>query len=272
MIPRRRFLASCAAIAGLGLVYSCSMGPKMKKTSNQRFRFIFCNDIHFGFGDDARLMSNVIEEWRTGVPLWDFVVCAGDLTCNGSDGELKSVRKYLEELKKPFYPLVGNHDLTGPQAGGWANYEAVFGKNRDNYLVVHKGVAMIFLDLTNGNEVDSEVPQRTLEFLKQTLDGLSVLMPVIVFTHFPLHPDTPRFAVKNADAVFGLLDTRNVMAYFSGHFHGRWHGERKGVPFFCNARLLPNVQNHDASQETGFCIVDVSDSSVEVVYRNVGNS
>ena len=143
----------------------------------------------------------------------------------------------------------------------------MFGENRGSYLVIHKNVGLIFLDLSNDEKPIVEVKVSTKLWLKKILAFIPKETPLIVFSHYPLHPESPRFAVLNSIELFRLLDDHNVLAYFSGHYHGRWSGFRNNVPFFTNVRLLPNWKRGDKYPGSGYMIVDVFQSTVGVSYR-----
>jgi len=68
-------------------------------------------------------------------------------------------------------------------------------------------------------------------------------LPLLVFTHFPLHEGAPQYTAADADKLFNLLDSRTVLGYFNGHWHGKWKGERNGVDFYCNA-CMSNSRNN----------------------------
>lgn len=57
-----------------------------------------------------------------------------------------------------------------------------------------------------------------------------------------------------------------MIGYFSGHYHGWNRLEQAGVPFFTAGTLLPNSQNHDASDLHGYYRVVVSGTGLEVVF------
>ena len=270
LMPRRRFIVAFAAVISLLLVQYCTTPNAPDTRSQQRFRFIFCNDVHYGeVGEvgskiDSTSLANVLNEWKTKVFAWDFVVLAGDLTNDGDIRHMQYLKNALDSLHKPYYTVIGNHDITGRGDEGKANYVMVFGDNRLNYLIMHKNVGLLFLDLSNSTKATVTVEVSTKLWLKQILANFPRKMPLIVFSHYPLHPETPRFAVMNSGELFQYLDKRNVIAYLSGHYHGIWFGFRNKIPFFTNVRLLPNVDMSHVYPESGYYVVDVYGSSVSV--------
>jgi hypothetical protein len=106
----------------------------------------------------------------------------------------------------------------------------------------------------------------TLDWLKCTLKNIPTETPVLLFSHFPLHPDTPKYPVRNTEQLFSLLDARNVVACFSGHYHSLWRGERNGVSFFTNACMSLTQDNHDGTDEEGYLLATVYESGVEVQF------
>jgi predicted phosphohydrolase len=267
-IPRRRFVRVAASALVLPFLQRCSSLDGSNQHSNRRFRFIFCNDPHYrGDQKDGVMLMRVINEWKNDVPQWEFAVVAGDLTNYGEMDKMKELKEHFDKLDKPYYPIIGNHDITAPGEAGKNNYYTLFGKHRENYLVMHKNVGLIFLDLSNDAKpwVTVEVSRKL--WLKKMLAFIPKKTPLIVFSHYPLHPDSPYYAVANSIELFRLLDDHNVLAYFSGHIHSRWSGFRNNVPFCTNVRLLPNRVADDKYPGSGYMIVDVFQSSVNVAYK-----
>jgi predicted MPP superfamily phosphohydrolase len=259
--------ALCLAAASLLLWGFCGAPEVSQKNAAPVFRFVFCNDIHYHGTIDSSALAGVVNEWKTKVPGFEFVVLAGDLSSDGAVSQFRSVDKTFDGLQKPFYPIIGNHDIPDTGDSGKRNFVAVFGKNRGNYLMMRKNVGLLFLDLSEGARVRVSVRDTTVRWLKKLLANYPRKLPLIVFSHFPLHPDTPRFSVKNAEELLTLLDKYNILAYFSGHYHGRWFGLRNRAPFFTNIRLLPNSLDTDSNPESGYIVVDVYESRVNVAYK-----
>lgn len=276
LMPRRRFIVAFVAVISLLFIQYCTTSDTSTSRGTQRFRFIFCSDVHYGEGGpkiDSITLANVLNEWKTKVYSWDFVVLAGDLTDDGDIRHMQSLKNALDSLHKPYYTVIGNHDIAADTAeDGMKNYISVFGKNRLTYLIMHKNVGLIFLDLSNNTKATVTVELSTKLWLKKILANFPRKMPIIVFSHFPLHPETPRFAVMNSGELFQYLDKRNVIAYLSGHYHGQWFGLRNKIPFFTNVRLLPNVGRDHPYPESGYYVIDVFGSSVGAMFRRTANT
>lgn len=247
----------CATVAS-----SCSSAKLVTPApaSSPIFSFIFANDLHVTTETETRYLLEVIETWRAIEAPYDFVVIGGDLVNGGTTEELMSVKQHLLALGKPFYTLPGNHDLT--DEAGHEAYRTVFGADRENYLVQHKGFPLVFIDLTNGTSAEVSVPDHTMKWLR-SIGRLPAHLPTIVFSHFSLHPDVPRFPVRNTAAILDFFDSRNVLAFFSGHYHGRWHGMRNNARYWGNACLSYSQDNHDGSPEKGYLWVDVFQTQVQ---------
>ncbi len=264
MTTRREILKTIAASPALLYFNSCSSTkPRTGGRRKLLYSFIFCNDLHVTTGQHADYFAESIENWSTFSVLYDFVVIGGDMANNGFAKELEKVRDLCGRLQKPIYPVVGNHDVSGPGDGGKVGYRRVFGTERENYLIQYKGTALLFLDLTEGTQAHVSVKKETVDWVKTTLQTIKEKIPLIVFTHFPLHPETPQFPVKNTEELFKVLDTRQVLAYISGHYHSRWQSTRNGVPFYTNTCLSRKRDNHDETPEEGYLLINVFTDSVE---------
>jgi len=270
-MKRRNFIKTLGGSSALLYFSSCATTKAVAyKRGKLLYSFLFCNDIHVTTQEQAGYFGESINNWDEFADLYDFVVVCGDLANNGTAEELLLVKDQLDHLKNPYYTVVGNHDVTKPGDDGKTGYEKVFGRNRMNYFVIHKDTALISLDLTDGMSSNVEVKKYTLDWVAATLDEIPKRMPIIVFSHFPLHPGIPLFKVKGTSNLFEMLDKRSVIAYFSGHYHARWQGERNGVSFIGNTCLSLKRDNHDKSPQEGYLLVKVYNSGVETAFYERG--
>ena len=262
---RRAFVKYLSgACAGL-LTSSCvsSKGLSAGKDA-PLFSFLFCNDLHINNEEHAAYFIESVENWNRFADRFDFVVVGGDLVEYGRTEEFSLAKSALDRLKNPYYTVVGNHDVSGEGDAGKAAYRAAFGTGREDYVIQHRGVALLFLDLTEAQRSNVTVGQHTIDWLAKALPGIPQQMPIITCSHFPMHPENPKFPVKNSAPLFEMLDKRTVLAYFSGHYHGIWQGERDGVPFFGNTCLSLLKNNYDGSTEEGYLFVKVYEDRVAV--------
>ncbi|MBD3319621.1 MAG: hypothetical protein GF350_00835 [Chitinivibrionales bacterium] len=264
---RRVFLKKCTIFAGACAACSCSIPvPFMKRKEIPLFSFVFCNDIHVSTRAQAEYFGATVEHWRRINTDFDFVVICGDLVNNGTSEELLHVKHELRKLGKPCYVVAGNHDLVDGVSIADSPFKEVFPSWRPNYLFQNDGFMMIVLDLTNSTNATVAVPGETVAWLRRINTRIKPDDKIIVFSHFSLHPDIPRFPVRNTAELFDILDTRQVIAFFSGHYHARWHGIRNGADYFNNACMSLAADNHDGTQAEGYLLVDVFSNRVETTF------
>lgn len=246
-----RVLVVCCA------VLSCS--PYRHGSCPGGFSFIVANDLHIGVdGGSDGFLSDAISEWNRLPEKADFVALAGDCTQNGLPEEFDRAKKKLSALVVPFYTVPGNHDLTRAEGEeGKKNYRDAFGEGRENYLVEHKGFALLFLDLSNGTGVQGTMTDGLMQWVREALAGVPDSVPIVVVTHFPLHPQTPALAAENVGPLLAFLDSRKVLACFSGHYHGRWHGVRNGTDYYVGPPLSPFVKKRTPDSPKGYLLVTV---------------
>jgi hypothetical protein len=266
-ISRRNLLLSSLACGATLCLDSC--GGIAARGEAPLFSFIFCADLHITSPQDAAALGRVTSAWRDLSPKPDFVVAAGDLTSSGSLELLGACNAKLHLAGTPCYVLPGNHDYTVDGQTGLANFRAVFGMSRWNYLIQQKGVALVFLDVTSGAGARAAVPEETIRWAQHTLPRIPAGMPIIVISHSCLHPDVPRFPIADVSPLFDVLDTKNVLAYFSGHYHANWQGERNGARYISTACMSPTEENHDGSPRKGYQWVDAYATRVAAQFREV---
>jgi 3',5'-cyclic AMP phosphodiesterase CpdA len=251
-------------LIGIAFMLSCSVRAPVGHPV--RFEFAFCSDIHFACNHGDQMLSSRIETWRRQLASVDFLVVAGDLTCDGAEEEFITLRELFKSLKKPVYTIPGNHDLMFETVEDDRLYKKYFGKGFGCSFFEHDGVGILLLDISNGGKASVTVPEEVVGWLAKKMARVSVATPIIVLSHFPLHPSTPEYAARKSDLVFSILDQKNVIGYLSGHYHGWWSMERGGVPFYTIGTLMPNMNNHDTSDKHGYYRVVVLGNEFKAEY------
>ena len=274
MLTRREFVTLCCFSPTLLSLGSCTAARKLSLRSedNYLYSFLFCNDIHITTEEHELYFAASIDKWNSFSDYYDFIVVCGDMVNDGKKEEFIRCKRQLDRLQKPYYPVIGNHDITVGSKNEKDAYRSTFGENRENYVVMHNGTVLLFLDLTESTRAQVRISKGILSWVESTIRTISVTAPMIVFSHFPLHPEAPAYSVTNAPALLNLLDTHKVLAFLSGHYHGRWQKERNGVVYFGNACLSLKRNNHDNSPEEGYMLVKVYASYVEARFFERGST
>jgi 3',5'-cyclic-AMP phosphodiesterase len=188
------------------------------------------------------------------IPDLKFVLLAGDLTNDAEPWNIDDLRRIMDELKVPYYVVLGNHDLSlvphekkdqpmslskytvagafigksGGMAPGMTYYAHEVAKD---LLVIglDTTMAQTFVPEANLNVYAGRVDKGQLRWLETVLKA-NQKKTVVVLTHHSLvpwheadkttaHNQWRWFWMENADEVMALFKKYGVKAVFSGHRH-----------------------------------------------------
>lgn len=233
--------------------------------NNGEIKFITIGDPHIKSGSSAnsggndRLTKIVQFVDKSDV---DFAVILGDITNTGSVKDYDEAKKILSNMTKPYYTVVGNHDVKycAPKPDGTITdectynqavmYEKYFGPQ--NKLIDYKGYQLIFAGIKtqyqnrNGKYVEDRF-NWTFNFNRPDLD---INKPTILFMHGVLKqsPDSCNdwgtgFTRYGESMIPYLEKFNHLIATYSGHVHFDSEqtfdtGNSKGVEYITNDALI----------------------------------
>lgn len=175
----------------------------------------------------------------------DFIVPLGDIVDDtGTAKEYELAKKFLSQLNKPFYPIVGNHDYLYEDRGPGERYrkaseyvrkkklerfKETFSLPEVYYSIEKRPYFLIFLStdyLTSDHR--AEISKEQLEWLKSQLSSYRS-MPTIIFFHAPLKgtltgrnedAHNPSDMAQPIEEIGQLiLDNPQIFLWVSGHTH-----------------------------------------------------
>jgi 3',5'-cyclic-AMP phosphodiesterase len=166
-------------------------------------------------GDSQRFYSELerfIDRANT-IPEIDFILLAGDISDFGLLQEQEWVVRRLSKLRKPYFGVIGNHDLV---ANGEAVFERMFGPLHDSF--VYGGIKFVSHN-TNGLEYKRRrVPD--LNWLQKELTlADSSIQHVVTVSHVPPF-SAPEFTPDLVEPYTALLgNTPKLLLSLHGHIH-----------------------------------------------------
>ena len=190
------------------------------------YRIVYVSDLHHGEGPTVEIFSriNVDAAPVNGEPAVRFVLCGGDLTHRGTQGELDPFLADLATLNIPLYTAAGNHDVGWDTADLWA---ATMG--RANFHFTFRGVHFTVLD-TAGSTVDPTA----FSWLRTWLDAGRDAIHVFVAHVPPLDPVGERNAGfssrTTAHRLLAALAAAGVDLTLYGHIHSHYAFSNAGIP------------------------------------------
>jgi predicted MPP superfamily phosphohydrolase len=205
----------------------------------------------------------------------DMVIAVGDI-CEerGTNEEYAEAKKFFLKLKKPFYPIVGNHDFiyadsldskgkrikagTDTREAKLQKFGDTFGLKDNTYRKSSGRYHLIFLSLDSSGHL-AEISQKQLEWLRSELDR-NKKKPTIIFFHAPLE-GTLRSYNKNANSFDFIAQPSGkikdlLMAYpqvflwVSGHMHTSPKEESFASAINVYEKRITNIHNTDMNRET----------------------
>jgi 3',5'-cyclic AMP phosphodiesterase CpdA len=258
-VSRREWIRnSAAATLALGLWPGCARFANNGR--GQDFTFIQINDAHYSSPKCPEFFERVTASVQALGPKPELCLMVGDLAERGTERELGPMRDVLRGLGMPFHVVIGNHDFTTQTDR--AKWDEIF-PGRLNYHFEHRGWQFVGLDSSEGLKYEkTNVLPHTLGWLDDNVRKLNRRQPTVIFTHFPLGPDT-KYRPLNADDLLERLKDFNIVAVFNGHFHG-FTERRVGETVFTTNKCCSIARgNHDKTTEKGYFLCRAKDGRIE---------
>ncbi len=171
-----------------------------------------------------------------------FVVFTGDNIDFANRADLVAFFKLANKLNKPYYVLIGNHEVFRYQHFNKKNFMHVAWLHnfprmtfkKPNY-VFKPNRDLVFIVVDGANEF---IPAPSGYFKPETLEWLDKQLykyknkKVVLVQHFPLIPPTKKRSHNTVEVekYFHVLNSHdNVIAVISGHFHTNNMIYKKGI-------------------------------------------
>lgn len=211
------------------------------------FTFLIFGDRSSGTPEEISVLADAVHDANLIEP--DFVITVGDqvMGYNTTEKWLREADEFksvMNELKCPWFPVVGNHDMqwrgpNPPRDLHEANYEKHLGPTW--YAFEHKNCWFIVLFTDESDEKGRKVystPERQkmskpqLRWLKQTLKKTEGADHVFLFMHHPRWMKQKSSYRNVWDPIHKLLvEAGNVTAVFAGHIHHFSSEKRDGIEY-----------------------------------------
>ena len=237
------------------------------KNASLDFSFIVVNDVHYFDDRCGEWLQGALRMMKNHPENPDFCVIAGDLSDSGTPAQLGAVRDLFKMPGIPLYCVPGNHDYVASNSR--APYDQLFPKSV-NYRFDHKEWQFIALDSTMGQTAfQTRIQPATLQWVDDTLPGLSKTRPTVILTHFPLGPEVV-VRPLNADQLLDRFRDYNLQAAFCGHWHGFTEKQLRAATLTTNKCCSLHSHNHDGTKEKGYFLCRVRDGAVSRTFVQVG--
>lgn len=185
------------------------------------FRFALLSDIQEAIDRVQDIYTRMNAD-----PTIEFVVCAGDLTSQGTPDQLQRFQRELTKLNVPYFATLGNHELG---TGGGEPFQRLFG--RANFRFVHRGMQFTFIDSGSAT-----LDPRVYDWLSGWLDEGKDRVHAVLMHIPPLDPVGSRngaFADRDEAAkLLAKLAAGGVDMTLYGHIHTFYAFQNAGIPAF----------------------------------------
>jgi len=220
-------------------------------------KFLSLGDMHLTHEASAAYPRKVIEAMN--IEGGGHVLACGDMASKPTKPELELARGVLDELKMPYYPVLGNHDALFSGEKEETLFREVFSLKENSYHFALNGIRFIGLDHGCGRGYQNNaVRPAVMNWLDQTLATIPDDQPIILFSHYPFGKGV-KYRTKNADEVQALFENKKLLAMISGHFHGNTERHENGILMTTTACSSGTRGNHDGTKPKGYRVFNVDE-------------
>lgn len=155
----------------------------------------------------------------------DFVVFVGDITDKGTRKQYELSKDILSNLKKPYYMVIGNHDLMVSDD----MFKEYYSSPEKIETVKNRNTGDIYQLLFVGTRVDRDSRGNfTNMYWSFDFNKANKTIPTLVFAHTPIRcPSSVYISCKlnEKDLIYGksmeqeLNKFTNLLGVYSGHIH-----------------------------------------------------
>ena len=237
----KKFKKSLISIISIMFIlFVAFWGLKSYSASNNNLNFIQVSDVHLSSAkinksyrltaESGVLFEDVINQINE-TPNINFVMFTGDMIDNPRQKELIRFISYANNIRYPWYAVLGNHDICVGGSLSKEMYWKILNSHNKNFnftktyysFYPKKGFKVIGLDLVIDDRisVNGEIDENQLKWLDKELSK-SKKDVVLIFLHYPLIEPFPSktHKVLNADKVLNVIHKyKNPIAIFTGHYH-----------------------------------------------------
>lgn len=225
----------------------------------QQFKFAWLSDIHIGYPTAQEDLQISIDDINSLEDI-SFTIISGDITATGTLDELTIAKSILDNLKKPYYIIPGNHDTKWSESGCtdflklWGNDRFVFEHDKFLFIGLHQGPRMRMAD---GHWAPEDL--RWFDSLIVSLPNSNE--PIIFITHYPLNEE-----IANWYEMLDRLKNVNTQAVLFGHGHANKIYDFESIP---GVMGRSNLRSKD--EVGGYTIAAINNDSI-YFYERTPNS
>lgn len=250
-------------------------------------KFAVLSDMHYAsVGEDKamkllasgkEITPKVLKEISDNKDI-DFVVLTGDLLVDPYKKDLGELKELLDkDLKKPYYIIIGNHDLPmdknkediGKNIYSNKNFFDTFHLKKGYWSTNVDGLHLIGLDSSRTDTWGGSISKEQVAWLKKDL-AKNKSKPTVIFAHhaflefYPEMDLRKEFYFENyAEVLKILLDNPQVKFTVTGHYHFPAEIFRDGVHHFS----APSIITYPCK----YAIFTVDDDNIDLKTVQVGD-
>ena len=227
-------------------------------TFPQQFKFAWLTDIHVGYPTAQEDLQISVDDINSTEDI-SFTIVSGDITATGTLEELSLAKSILDELKKPYYIIPGNHDTKWSESGCtdflklWGNDRFVFEYDKFLFIGLHQGPRMRMAD---GHWAPEDL--RWFDSLIVSLPNSN--QPIIFVTHYPLDE-----SIDNWFEMVDRLKNINTQVAIFGHGHANTIYDFESI-----AGVMGRSNLRAKEKVGGYTIAEVMNDSIYFSERTPG--